>query len=682
MLKSADFKPFYATGLYEPSDFFIEGLTNSQQFDLGLGYFRSTGFKSLAIGFSSFIQNGGKMRFIINDSLTEKDKAAIITGENTETDKDYEQQLINDIKLLTKTLTKRDEHFFNCLSWLIASDRLQIIAVKPAKNKVGIVHHKFGIFTDNTNGEKNQAVFNGSVNFSQYALEKNVETIWCEYSWEAQGLSKQRISEVTKLFEDTWSGKSQAVRIIPIEEVKEIIAYKFPKKKWKELVEDECEIAEQLIKEYEKLGSDPKKIKETLEALKKNSEKIEVQFTPKPTKKWKHQDDAISKFLEKKRGVLNMATGTGKTRTALRICFHLIDSKEIDSIIVACDGTDLLNQWYKEVLELIVSKDLGWSILRQYDTNRENQRFKNNCNQKILLTSRLQLHSVMQNIEEKEANRMLLIHDEVHKLGSMGNQEKLEGLSNHIRFRLGLSATPDREFDDEGTQFIKDHIGEVIFEFGLDKAIQKGILSPFNYYPVQYELTQEDRDRVKQVFKRRSASEQAGTPMTEEEFRNAIANVYKTAEGKIPTFRNFIAQHTELLDKCVVFVETKAYGEEILNIIHQYRTDFHSYFSGDDSNVLSRFSRGEIDCLLTCHRISEGIDIPSLNNVILISSARKRIETIQRIGRCIRLDPQNLNKVANVVDFIRVNDKEDSDLNADQEREIFLQELASIKPEK
>lgn len=682
MLKNADFKPVYASGRNEPSDFFIEALTNSVNFDLGLGYFRSTGFKVLSVGFARFLINGGKMRFIINDSLVDKDKNAILDGQKDEPDKKYEQKLLSDFEDLAKTLTKRDEHFFNCLSWLISSERLQVIAVKPRKNKVGIVHHKFGIFTDE---DANQAAFNGSVNFSQYALQYNVETLWTEYSWMSGGISKERIDEMIQLFEETWNGTSEAVRIIPIEEIKVAIHNRFPKKKLKELVEEECRLADEVIKEYKSRGSDPSKVEEVLKSLteKYSGGKARESFKlyqKKRLNKWRHQDEAVSKFLELEQGILNMATGTGKTRTALRICTILIERGAINSIIISCDGTDLLEQWYRQLVNLVIESDLDWFILKQYGNHKESERFRNNPVKKILLTSRLQLHLGMAEINSDEGKRTLLIHDEVHKLGSQGNQQKLNGLSDKIRYRLGLSATPEREYDNSGTSFISQHIGPIIFEFGLDKAIERGILTPFNYLPITYHLTPNDRSRLKQVYKRRAASIKNGTPMADEEFWTAISKVYKTSEGKIPSFRQFISSNLHLLDKCIIFVETREYGEEILDIVHQFKTGFHSYFGGDDSEILSRFSSGHIDCLLTCHRLSEGIDIPSLNTVILVSSSRAQLETIQRIGRCLRLDPNNPDKMANVVDFIRENNEENNGFpNADDERRQFLTDLSSIK---
>jgi superfamily II DNA or RNA helicase len=127
-----------------------------------------------------------------------------------------------------------------------------------------------------------------------------------------------------------------------------------------------------------------------------------------------------------------------------------------------------------------------------------------------------------------------------------------------------------------------------------------------------------------------------------------------------------------------VFVEDRQYGEEVLNIIHHYRHDFHTYYAEDGKQKLVDFANGKISCLITCHRISQGIDIQSLRSVILFSSARSKLETIQRMGRCLRKDPANPSKRAVVVDFIRVQDEDTEKLNADQIRKEWLTSLSKI----
>ncbi|MFF3062066.1 DEAD/DEAH box helicase [Streptomyces sp. NPDC057909] len=270
------------------------------------------------------------------------------------------------------------------------------------------------------------------------------------------------------------------------------------------------------------------------------------------------------------------------------------------------------------------------------------------------------------------------MHDEVHGLGSAGTAQRLAGFSDPIRYRLGLSATPDREYDDAGNAFIEAHIGPVLMEFGLDKAIRRGILAPFNYYPLPYDLTGDDRKRLRDVHAKKAARALAGNPMSDKDVAIELARVYKTSQSKLPEFDRFVAANPELLERCVVFTETQEYGQQVLDLIHKYRPDFHSYFTNEQSSTLDRFAQGDLQCLVTCHRLSEGIDIRSLNTVVLFSSARAHLETIQRIGRCLRTDPANPEKVANIVDFVRTASGNGTP-NSDVERQTWLTDLSHIR---
>jgi superfamily II DNA or RNA helicase len=275
----------------------------------------------------------------------------------------------------------------------------------------------------------------------------------------------------------------------------------------------------------------------------------------------------------------------------------------------------------------------------------------------------------------------MLVHDEVHKLGSPANREALAGLSDRIRFRLGLSATPEREYDMTGTEFIEAHVGKIIYRYTLADAIRDGILCPLSYFPLQYIPTEDDRQRLQAVMKRASARAAAGNPMRQEEIWIDLARVYKTSLAKLPVFEAFISGRPELLTRCIVFVETKEYGDRVAEIIHRHREDFHTYYAEEDPEALTRFARGELECLLTCHRLSEGVDIRNIRTAIIFSAARAKLETIQRIGRALRVDPTDPRKRAVVVDFVRPSDAHADDETADQERCAWLTELSKIVPE-
>lgn len=611
--------------LYRPS------LSQAELYWRAVGYFSSSSLEAFGAPLGEFIQNGGKIRLVTSVELSAADLSAIEDGAIR---KEICEQRLQQI-IQTEFADGVGDGVARLVR-LLEIGRLEIQIAVP-KTGTGIYHEKIGLFIQ---GE-NFVAFSGSSNESRTAFENNRECVDVYTSWG----SASRAVRKRKHFEELWDRSDIGVEV-----------YSFPEAAQKQLL--------RVVGEWE--------------AGRRQSRQQDS--------KWRHQDEALAAFIAAERGVLNMATGTGKTRTALKILETLFRQSEIETVIVTMDGTDLLNQWFGELLTLRSQLSKSVSIYRDYDSYKEVQNFTLAPKNAILLVSRRggstrdPLVSALRTLRSPQGRRTLLIQDEVHRLGSPDNRSRLDGLSAALRFRLGLSATPDREYDREGNQFILEHIGPELMRFELADAIQRGILAPFNYFPLAYELTDEDRARVRDVYRRQAARAAAGEPMSDEQVWTEIANVYKTSRAKLPIFARFIERNQELLERCIVFVETQEYGNEVLEIIHRYRADFHTYFSGEESDTLKRFARGELECLITCHRVSEGIDIRSLHSVILFSSARARLETIQRMGRCLRTDPDNPHKIANVVDFIRHGDEGD-DPNADEDRCAWLTELSTIRVE-
>jgi superfamily II DNA or RNA helicase len=529
------------------------------------------------------------------------------------------------------------------LAWLIAEGRLEVRIAVPLDEggavKLGIYHEKLGLFSDKN---ENVVAFTGSPNETSGGLVDNFEAIDVFCSWDDP---HRRVAKKVSNFERLWSNSTKGLWVLD-----------FPS------------AAREKLLEYQDRRTNP------------------VKSASSAPNRWRHQDEAVSKFLESERGVLEMATGTGKTRTALRICETLVNRGDVETIIVSADGVDLLEQWHAQLLALGPALTKRFVVFRHYDEYHERERFSLNPRQAVLLVSRLALAPALRNLSSAAGARALLIHDEVHRLGSMGNRKALEGLSEKIRFRLGLSATPEREYDDEGTRFIETHVGPIVFSFSLADAIRRGILSPFNYYPLEYLPDDNDRKRLQDVYRRAEARERSGEPMSQEDVWIDLSKVHKTSLAKLPVFAAFLETRGRLLERCIIFVETQEYGDAVLRIVHRHRHDFHTYFTGEESETLRRFAIGDIECLLTCHRLSEGIDIRSIRTVILFSSSRAPLETIQRIGRCLRIDPNQPSKRANVVDFIRISEQiEPQDAsappNGDMARREWLEELSQIQPD-
>ena len=621
-LRELQFREDYRSGHDDIlADFFRPSLGHAKEYWRAVGYFSSSSLESFGTPLGEFVKNSGRIRLVTSVELSEADLNAISEGVSRQSVCMHRLE-----KIIEEDFVDGVGDGVTRLGRLLEMDRLEIRIAVPITG-TGIYHEKIGLFFD----EADFVAFSGSSNESRRAYENNRECIDVYTSWN----SVSRAQRKRRHFESLWNRTDKGVDVFCFSDA----------------------VRRKLIKvcrdgQRDKIGD------------------VHEDET------WRHQDEAVRAFLGAERGVLNMATGTGKTRTALKIVRALRERGAIETVIVSTDGNDLLDQWYAEVLG--VRKDIGAKIYRHYKSMHEVEDFLNGPKNGILLTSRQPLASALRGLASETGSRTLLVHDEVHGLGSPANRRRLDGLSDGIRFRLGLSATPEREYDDEGNRFLSEHIGPELFRFEFDNAIRRRILAPFNYFPLPYELTVEDRQRVRDVYKRQSARAAEGNPMSDEEVWIEIARVYKTSRAKLPIFDEFIHENRQLLERCIVFVETQEYGYEVLEIIHKYRSDFHTYFSGEESETLKRFARGELECLVTCHRVSEGIDVQSLNSVILFSSARARLETIQRMGRCLRTDPMNPSKVANIVDFIRQSDQE-GEPTVDEERAEWLSNLSQLR---
>lgn len=605
-------------------DFFRPSLREAKLYWRAVGYFSSSALEAFGAPLGDFIRNGGQIRLVTSVELSDADLKAI---ENGAIRQDICAQRLE--RIIETEFADGIGDGVARLARLLEIGRLEIRIAVP-KMGTGIYHEKIGLFI---NGD-DYVAFTGSSNESRNAFENNRECVDVYASWD----STARAARKREHFEALWDRTDKGVDV-----------YSFPEAAQKKLL--------RVVGEWE-AGRRQKQ---------------------QQSSKWRHQDEALEKFLAAERGVLNMATGTGKTRTALKILQALLERDQIDTVIVCTDGNDLLDQWYGELLSVRKAAGRDLRVFRHFRDAKEAQGFSLDPKNAILLVAREPAALALKQLSKDQARRTLLIHDEVHGLGSPGNRARLAGLSDHVRFRLGLSATPEREYDQEGNAFIEDHIGPVLMTFGLREAIERGILAPFNYYPLPFELTDADRERIAAIYRRRKAREAAGNPMSDTEVWIEIARVYKTSEAKLPVFADFIKDHQEVLKRCIIFTETMEYGNAVLDIVHKYRPDFHTYYSGEQADTLRKFARGDLECLITCHRLSEGIDIRSLNSVILFSSERARLETIQRIGRCLRTNPDDPDKIANIVDFIREGEEGD-DPNADEERRDWLTELSTVRP--
>jgi len=643
-------KPHYRSGKSKiGQDFFLPCLTYCSSYKRAVGFFSSSALVTWANILPKLVSgNKAAIKLLISPELSEADREAIEQIMDPGKREQFIQRWVSTIVLEAIKYAKQPSDTslrMNLFLWLVATDKLELkIAIPDHVENPGMFHEKIGVFEFPW---KEIVAFGGSANETISGYVRNYESIDVYRSWVDADI--ERVENKISEFDEAWNGQAQGLQVMPLSE--DTLSY---------------------IKSIAP-KSNP------LDGEKRGNKESDVSISEK--NKWRHQDEAITEFLKKERGILEMATGTGKTRTAINIIEKLVLSSQIRIIIVAMGGTDLLNQWrghLNRIRETIKKSGIQITPYYHYDIYHDIEDFNVSTEYRYLLASTNKLHIALKNLDEEQAKKTIVIYDEIHNFGSTGNREKLKGLSENIRYRLGLSATPEREYDKEGTDFIQEHIGPIIYQFELKDAIERGILSPFNYHSLHFSLDEEDKMATRNVYAWAAAQKKQGIAVSKEDIWIRLAKVKKLSKQKLPLFKRYLNKHPNTLDRAVIFVEEKYYADYAKDIIQRHTNNYREFFQEDNSSVLNDFSRNRISTLIACHKISEGIDIKSIKTIILFSAARSKLETIQRIGRSLRTDKADPQKMATVIDFICDDGAQEE--NSDYERESWLSDLSEIRP--
>lgn len=696
MLSDVVFKHSYSSGYDEPKEFFTEALVESTTFDLGLGFFSSSGIRSLAYGFAIFIANGGKMRIVMNHILSESDKKAIEKGQKHITD-GFEETILADITRLTQTLSKEDEHFFRCLSYLISINRLEFVATISTRGGIG--HDKYGIFSDE---KHNKVAFIGSANFSQSALELNGETITVFHSPQ----DNDRISEYQSLFDASWNNDTPHLVHIPIDDIKTHIDGVFPKATLTELIQNGVTLREIDVKSFSSIKCAPKPLSQQL--VEKLELKEQEPRFPFPIERDIQKNAYASWINNDRQGVFAMATGSGKTVTALNCLLKQYKENGYYKAIIVVPTQALAIQWQKEAerfnFQNIVSTHTtqDWKdILERYATR---SLLDENRNIIVITTYATFNRKYIQNFLDKVKgiSTFLYIADEAHNLGSPSS---LRHLPYNIPWRIGLSATPERVYDEVGSKtiyrFFNSNPPLYTFRFTMKEAIDADILCHYDYYPLFVELTSEEMRSYEKITNllRKFIDPETGRYKEDAEMlllkRKRIIHKAQNKKVAICNLLDGLRKNNQL-NYAFVFVpegyEYRDYSEsetydidvEDIHIIDEYAQMFkehgysyHKYISGIDDapEILKNFSDGNIQVLLSMKCLDEGVDIPRAEYAIFCSSTGNPRQFVQRRGRVLRKSPGK--EKAKIWDLIIMppNVSEESE---SVERNLFIGEVKRV----
>ncbi len=696
MLRDCNFKNSYSSGISDPREFFTEALIESKHFDLGLGFFSSSAFRALSYGFAVFIANGGTMRIVINHILSKKDKDAIQKGESSIVS-DFEERMLHDIDELRRTLSKEDEHFYKCFAYLVQKQRLQFVATISSSG--GLAHDKYGVLTDD-NGYK--VAFIGSANFSSSALESNAETITVFRSWQ----EKDRVCEYETQFANNWEKDTDHLIHIPMDRVITHIAGKFDTSDLKELLKDGAD-----LRELANIG-DCKSAYQSKPLPKYLIEKIELKEQeprfPFPEER-RIQIDAYEAWLENDRqGIFAMATGSGKTVTALNCVLKEYKKYGFYKVIIVVPTQALAVQWEREcknfnfqnIISTHTEKD--WkNILSRYVT----QSFFDQKQNIVLITTyatfnRKDIRFFLRKV--KGSDSFIYIADEAHNLGSASC---LKTLPNNIKRRIGLSATPERVYDERGSkemyEFFNSQPPAYTYRFTMKDAIDAHILCEYDYHPIFIKLQNDEMceykriteqlrkyidpethkykpDADKLLLKRKRVIHKARNK------KDAIINLLEEQKGKGKLNYTFVfvpegyeANYSEK-DNYEVEAEDIHLIDEYSLLFKERGYKYHQYVSGMNypESVLKNFASGEIQVLLSMKCLDEGVDIPRAEFAVFCSSTGNPRQFVQRRGRVLRKCKGK--EKATIWDLVVLPVDSDDDETSQVEANLFKNEVRRI----
>jgi superfamily II DNA or RNA helicase len=651
----------YKTGTpNEPIHFFADVLPESRQFDILLGYFSASAIRVLAIGFTKFLVQGGKGRFIINHILSEQDKTAIILGNTT--DERIFDFSIQHYEHLKKSLDSFGHHFFNCLAWLIASKKIQIVAIRPKNG--GISHYKSGVFTDGTH----EVSFKGSCNFTGTALLSNLEELDVSLSWNDSEKETAVIANQKKYFNQIFDKEVNFVEYIPFEAIEIAIQKDFGNKDINELLANEADlIAQQRLKlaENSKLRQRFGQLEQEIKVL-----RIMPRF-PYAEGARPYQVEAYQNWLKNdKKGIFAMATGTGKTITALN-CVIEECKKHPDNlyqVIVLVPTIDLAEQWEKEAHKCNILSVLKITSKSEWRSELSNMislnRFGGKSSFFIVCSYTTFAKKSFQSSFQRLPKTTLLIGDEVHNMGSISILNVLNNI--HLNQRIGLSATPQRIYDVEGTLAVATFFNDTapyIYSFSVEKAIEAGYLCQYRYFPHIVSLTETEQvnyikisNKLVKFFDHKTGRYKDSTTVMHLLLERK--RIIQKAHHKLAATKAILKTEFEQkghLKYAFVYVPEgflaendvfdaneadtrllKQYVEAIASIDESIAVAPFTSQTADRSTVLKSFEQGKTHVLASMKCLDEGVDIPRTELAVFCASTGNPRQFIQRRGRVLR----------------------------------------------
>jgi superfamily II DNA or RNA helicase len=619
-------------------DFYVPALSESLEYSRLAGLFSSTSLAVAARGVLGLIRNDGHIRLIVAPRFTQADAEAILDS--------YDARRTRTQTVMLAELHALENEFVmdhvRALGWMIANGKLDIRVAIPRDQRgrflsweqtmrSGVFHQKVGVLRD---AQGSTITFSGSLNETASGWMGNVEEFKVFRGWEPS--EAQYVEADVANFERFWSDRSRNVSIMEVPSA----------------------VRERLVQIA------PSDLDE-LSLEKWTGRKTDVRAVAL----FDHQREAVSSWVNSgMRGILEMATGTGKTFAALGCLDKVAGANRSLVTVITCPYQHLIRQWIREIAKFGTKYDTliiadasnpGWK--HALADTLVDVALGHKSTAVVVTTHRTFSSRTMLDIIGQSSGRppMLLIADEVHGVGA---KKARQGLIDAYRFRLGLSATPRRWFDGIGTAAIFDHFGGTVYEFPLERAIStinpatgETYLAPYRYLPLFVSLDEDEM--AEYLAKTRAIARRAGTAKSEKEDELARlllfkrADIVKSAAAKYGVLDTLLDAMGPDMRWTIVYCSPKQI-DRVMRAMNARGLTAHRFtmdegtapdlrYGGETERdfLLRKFGEGQYQILVAMRCLDEGVDVPPARTAILMASSGNPREHIQRIGRVMRRYP-------------------------------------------
>lgn len=604
-------------------DFYIPCLTQSLLYQRAVGYFTSSGLSLAAKGLASFLKGNGTMQLVASPYLTEADERAISEGHQNR-----EEVLVES---LVRQLESVDDEIalsrLACLAQLVATKRLDIqLASKTTplgRLKRGIYHEKIGIFTDK---DGNSVAFTGSSNETAGGLIENFESVHVFCSWDDP---HNRVGIIREDFAKLWNNNTVGLEVLP-----------FPEAAKRGLI---CHLR------AEPPVSDPQEDPDLV------TNQSESQPHLPSFKPWPHQVQAVDEWIRHDcRGILQMATGTGKTKTAMLAIQKIAPDLQPGLVVIIAPYKHLLEQWSDECDRWSIRHFLCSSDYPDWPSRFNDLRLYSAAGNKsltaVLVTYSTFASDKFQNLLTNYKPSKMLIADEVHHIGSSSCRIPLSTFDK----RLGLSATPERIYDLEGTHWMLGNIGQIIFRFEIKDAIPR-FLCPYDYLLHCVYLDDDEQQEFQEVMNQIARACAEGASISEEypDANKGLGPLLRRrqeiiggASGKIPKLLEVLSEQRvnsgpNALNFSLFYSSERLFAtlvDQLSNTLSLKISKFtFAESKRERAQILDNFSNERIQGIVAMKCLDEGMDIPATRNAFILASSSNPMEYVQRRGRVLRL---------------------------------------------